>query len=146
MLKRDGASLVALGANMITAFLCVPTEYPNRSGFYRAVILFIINIFVTEIPKWQNNKKENGVLIKLQSFLFILGLVLISVGFLNMGRPYTIDELPQPPTIGTWIYFGFAMVMLFISIIGNLEAYDTKEEPKKQTPTVSDLDPSKDKP
>ena len=141
VLKKDPVALVSIGINIISAALCVPTQFPIRATFYRAVILYVVNIFITEIPKWGKSSRRKPLLDKLQVVLFLLGFVLIAIGFVNIATPYSLDSLPQEITLWIWCYFGLSLLMLFISIISNLDVAKTNQA-TGSTPPVSSLDPT----
>lgn len=139
MLKRNPVALVTIGINIVSAALCVPTQFPIISTFYRAIILYVINIFVTEIPKWGLNRNNKTFVGTLQDCLFLLGFVLIAIGAVNLTKPYSPDSLPQEISIGIWVYFCLSLLMLLLSIISSLEL-SSNNVGEKETPPVAGLD------
>lgn len=139
MLKRNPAALVTIGINIVSAALCVPTQFPIISTFYRATMLYVINIFVTEIPKWGSKRNSKTFIDALQDVLFLLGFVLIAIGAVNLTKPYSSDSLPQEISIWIWIYFGLSLLMLLLSIISSLEL-SSSDDRGKGTPSVVELD------
>jgi uncharacterized membrane protein len=144
MLKKDPAALVTIGINIISAALCVPTQFPITATFYRAVILYVINIFVTEIPKWGKISHRKKYVEYIQIILFFLGFILIAIGVVNVATPYSTENLPQQVTNWNWCYFVFSLLMLFLSIISNLEGANI-DSSGTNTPPVLSVDPSSSK-
>lgn len=138
MIKRDTFVLVNIGMNIIAAALCIPVEFFWAVPvFYRTIILFVVNILISEIPNWKNIPPSKHFFSRLQFSLYILAFVLIAFSVINLAHP-TPDEITLKVKVVMWVHFLGCLLLLFLIIINNLD-FSNKDSQISSIPSVRPL-------
>ena len=108
MTNKQIAALISTGVIIFTTVLCWPGDYTTISSFYRAVVINIASVFISEIPKFKQSL-DNPKLNIAKIILTLAGFAVLAIGIMNTSRPYDANNLPQEFTIWEWIIFGYRL-------------------------------------
>lgn len=132
MTQRQISALIAAGVVACSTVLCWPGDYDAASALYRAIIINIANVFISEIPKFKDGK--NTILNVIKSCLIVLGFVLLGIGLIRIQSSNKITAVE-------YIYFFASISVCLVSILNFIECMIFKEP---TIPVVSNHDPSND--
>ena len=131
MTNKQIAALISTGVIIFTTVLCWPGDYTTISSFYRAVVINIASVFISEIPKFKQSL-DNPKLNIAKIILTLAGFAVLAIGIMNTSRPYDANNLPQEFTIGEWIYFLVSFAVCGIAILNFIEVlHDKSDVPPK---------------
>ena len=131
MSNKQIAALISTGVIIFTTVLCWPGDYTTISSFYRAVVINIASVFISEIPKFKQSL-DNLKLNIAKIILTLAGFAVLAIGIMNTSRPYDANNLPQEFTIWEWIYFLVSFAVCGIAILNFIEVlHDKSDVPPK---------------
>lgn len=131
MTNKQIAALISTGVIIFTTVLCWPGDYTTISSFYRAVVINIASVFISEIPKFKQSL-DNPKLNIAKIILTLAGFAVLAIGIMNTSRPYDANNLPQEFTIWEWIYFWVSFAVCGIAILNFIEVlHDKSDVPPK---------------
>lgn len=131
MTNKQIAALISTGVIIFTTVLCWPGDYTTISSFYRAVVINIASVFISEIPKFKQSL-ANPKLNVAKIILTLAGFAVLAIGIMNTSRPYDANNLPQEFTIWEWIYFWISFAVCGIAILNFIEVlHDKSDVPPK---------------
>ncbi|MBQ3542007.1 MAG: hypothetical protein IJA45_02655 [Oscillospiraceae bacterium] len=131
MTNKQIAALISTGVIIFTTVLCWPGDYTTISSFYRAVVINIASVFISEIPKFKQSL-DNLKLNIAKIILTLAGFAVLAIGIMNTSRPYDANNLPQEFTIWEWIYFLVSFAVCGIAILNFIEVlHDKSDVPPK---------------
>lgn len=131
MTNKQIAALISTGVIIFTTVLCWPGDYTTISSFYRAVVINIASVFISEIPKFKQSL-DNPKLNIAKIILTLAGFAVLAIGIMNTSRPYDANNLPQEFTIWEWIYFLVSFAVCGIAILNFIEVlHDKSDVPPK---------------
>lgn len=127
MTNKQIAALVSTGVIIFTTVLCWPGDYTTISSFYRAVVINIASVFISEIPKFRQSL-DNPKLNIAKIVLTLAGFVVLAIGIMNTSRPYDSKNLPQEFTGWEWFYFLVSFAVCGIAILNFIEVLRDKSD------------------
>lgn len=131
MTNKQIAALISTGVIIFTTVLCWPGDYTTISSFYRAVVINIASVFISEIPKFKQSL-DNPKLNIAKIILTLAGFAVLAIGIMNTSRPYDANNLPQEFTIWEWIYFWVSFAVCGVAILNFIEVlHDKSDVPPK---------------
>lgn len=128
--NKQISALVETGVIAFSTVLCWPGDFSVASAFYRAVLINVACILITEIPKFDYN--SNKVLKYCKLFLALVGFILAGIALLNIRNNADIRPFEM-------CFFWASVVVCIVSVI-NL--YDIMKLDSQVPPTAVDYDPS----
>lgn len=131
MTNKQIAALISTGVIIFTTVLCWPGDYTTISSFYRAVVINIASVFISEIPKFKQSL-DNPKLNIAKIILTLAGFAVLAIGIMNTSRPYDANNLPQEFSIWEWIYFWVSFAVCGVAILNFIEVlHDKSDVPPK---------------
>lgn len=127
MTNKQIAALISTGVIIFTTVLCWPGDYTTISSFYRAVVINIASVFISEIPKFKQSL-DNPKLNIAKIILTLAGFAVLAVGIMNTSRPYDANNLPQEFTNWEWTYFWVSFAVCGIAILNFIEVLCDKSD------------------
>lgn len=127
MTNKQIAALVSTGVIIFTTVLCWPGDYTTISSFYRAVVINIASVFISEIPKFKQSL-DNPKLNIAKIVLTLTGFVVLAIGIMNTSRPYDSQNLPQTFTNWEWIYFWVSFAVCGVAILNFIDVLCDKSD------------------
>ena len=127
MTNKQIAALVSTGVIIFTTVLCWPGDYTTISSFYRAVVINIASVFISEIPKFRQSL-DNPKLNIAKIVLTLTGFVVLAIGIMNTSRPYDSKNLPQEFTGWEWFYFWVSFAVCGVAILNFIEVLCDKSD------------------